>query len=560
MSFEQFDNPWAVGGAMHRQLPWVQASQEHGWGHGNDYFQPKTKDQIRKEALLQLAILAVVVAAPAVVGAIGGAGAGTAAAGTGVGLGTSGQAAGSVITQGTVAATGGLGAATSGAVSAGAGAVSTAAAASTGAAAASSALGISLAAGAAVNAAMQPFLDPQNVQVMQAAAGRGNIATHLKLASGFEINPSPFPWQGQFRPLSLRLLEGVAEQLAKNPKLRQEIHSHRPGNRNQAIERMVVENLSDQVLASGDPPLPNLPTHPDTGGLIPESWWKGKSFGRGFIAGMVNGASDLVSMVWELMQLNIASPYIYYDWIFEGGDTSKGTWEKTKLFYELATDSELRNAAAENITLQLKEWWGDVSFQDGAAEAGYQYGTLFIDLLAALLTEGGWTAKRIISALKSGGSDLKKLLSDAFNGAGSLNIVSNSDSVFSYIANLAAEFKDDFIRIFRGRNFNTTSFEMVGKIAFETYQDITNQVLRIALWYISVPPAFRGTGHFRRWLLEAVKKAKLHGLKKVEIDVLNIGNPDLHKFLRSLELEGWQVEVFESVNGSPTIKLIKIVD
>jgi hypothetical protein len=89
-------------------------------------------------------------------------------------MGTSAQAVGGVITQGSVAATGGLSGAVGGAVSAGA--VSTAATAGAGAAAASSTLGISLAAGAAVNAALQPFLDPQNVQVMQAAVAVGDQA------------------------------------------------------------------------------------------------------------------------------------------------------------------------------------------------------------------------------------------------------------------------------------------------------------------------------------------------------------------------------------------------
>jgi hypothetical protein len=251
MSFELFENPWASGGAMHRQLPYVQASQEHGWGHGNDYFQPKTKDQIRKEALIQLAILAVVVAAPLVIGAVAGAGAagaagagGTAAgAGTAVG-GASAQAATGAITQGAVSS--GLSAAASSGLAAGATSVSASAAASAGASAAASSLGISLTAGASAYAAMQPFLDPQNVQTMQVAAGMGtDVLLNLLQKQGpprgdFVYNPNPepdpvdpFPFDmyqnsppsrsresatAHLRPI--RLLDAVSEKLAKIPLMR----------------------------------------------------------------------------------------------------------------------------------------------------------------------------------------------------------------------------------------------------------------------------------------------------------------------------------------------------
>ena len=60
---------------MASRLPWAQAGHSYGWGHGNEFFHPKTKEQIQKEAMLQLAILAAVLVAPAIVDAGGGAGA-----------------------------------------------------------------------------------------------------------------------------------------------------------------------------------------------------------------------------------------------------------------------------------------------------------------------------------------------------------------------------------------------------------------------------------------------------------------------------------------------------
>lgn len=214
MSIDQIDNPWgAFGGSGTgvgvNQHAWQNPGMDYGWDHvenppwrGNDYFQPKTKDQIRKEALLQLAVLAVAVVAPAVIGA-----------GTGTAFGgTSGQAAGGAITQGT---------------------------ASTGASAAATSLGVSPAAGASVYAAMQPFLDPQNVQVMQAAAGLGSDALLNLLdkqgppRGDFVYNPNsepdpvadfPFDMDGNAGSKAsrepVRLLNAVTEKLAKMPLVR----------------------------------------------------------------------------------------------------------------------------------------------------------------------------------------------------------------------------------------------------------------------------------------------------------------------------------------------------
>ncbi len=115
--FEDIQNPWSPGGQMSPRLPWAQPGLNYGWGHGNEFFHPKTKEQIQEEALMQLAVLAVVLVAPALVGAGGGAGAGGSigsGAGTvggslgsgggiggsvGAGMGTSAEAAGGILTQ-----------------------------------------------------------------------------------------------------------------------------------------------------------------------------------------------------------------------------------------------------------------------------------------------------------------------------------------------------------------------------------------------------------------------------------------------------------------------------
>ncbi|MEM6270388.1 MAG: hypothetical protein AAF998_13175 [Bacteroidota bacterium] len=181
------NNPWDVGGAMHRQLPWVQESMDYGWNTGNAFFQPKTKEQVRREALLQLAVLAAVIAAPAVIGA-------AKAAGAKLGLGKAGGAAtgaeapGAALSQGSLppgVAPGGLDKL-----------------------AALGKAGLRVA-----GEALRPFADPQRGPALQAAAELGVAAVLRELAGegrGSIAGPGGMesPQAG-----SVKLLERVVEKL-----------------------------------------------------------------------------------------------------------------------------------------------------------------------------------------------------------------------------------------------------------------------------------------------------------------------------------------------------------
>ncbi|MEM1000966.1 MAG: hypothetical protein AAGN35_28180 [Bacteroidota bacterium] len=181
------NNPWDVGGAMHRQLPWVQESMDYGWNTGNAFFQPKTKEQVRREALLQLAVLAAVIAAPAVIGA-------AKAAGAKLGLGKAGGAAtgaeapGAALTQGSVppgVAPGGLDKL-----------------------AALGKAGLRVA-----GEALRPFADPQRGPALQAAAELG-VAAVLRELAGEGGGPIAGPGGGGAPQAgSVKLLERVVEKL-----------------------------------------------------------------------------------------------------------------------------------------------------------------------------------------------------------------------------------------------------------------------------------------------------------------------------------------------------------
>ncbi len=181
--FEDIQNPWSPGGQMSPWLPWAQPGLNYGWGHGNEFFHPKTKEQIQEEALMQLAVLAVVLVAPALVGAGGGAGAGGSlgsGAGTaggslgsgggiggsvGAGMGTSAEAAGGILTQ-AEAVSGFVDTTLSAApLVPAAGAGSGAAAASGGGGALAGVLGVAQ--------VLMPFLQGDSRRVLQKAAAMG---------------------------------------------------------------------------------------------------------------------------------------------------------------------------------------------------------------------------------------------------------------------------------------------------------------------------------------------------------------------------------------------------
>lgn len=126
-------NPWMPGGQMLRNTPHLQGPPDVRSYYGSQFFTPPTDEEIVRQAMLQLAVIAVVVAAPAIIGAVSGSGgaaaSSAAASGSGsvaaasaeattFGLSSSAGAAGSTAASSTVAAGGaGISGATVGAVS-----------------------------------------------------------------------------------------------------------------------------------------------------------------------------------------------------------------------------------------------------------------------------------------------------------------------------------------------------------------------------------------------------------------------------------------------------------
>ncbi len=274
--FDSINNPWAPGGQMSPELPWASPGLSYGWGHGNEFFTPKTKEQINKEAMLQLAVLAAILVAPAIVGAAGGAGAGASAGAGGSAAGavggTAAESAGAVLTQGAVTAAGGG---------------ATAAAVGGGAAASSG-----LIAGLGMAAALQPFLQEDSSKALQQAAmmGENELTQELKRRSKKDCKCTPKPkfasdeWERKHRDckcgededyntmkqsqIRLGFLERLAEEIGKDVNLQRSLRKRtRPECCSNAIpnaefakltrlaERIVPEFHNVKVLRSPIEPI-----------------------------------------------------------------------------------------------------------------------------------------------------------------------------------------------------------------------------------------------------------------------------------------------------------------
>lgn len=219
-----FQNPWDVGGKYHNELPWVQDSQRFGFDYGNDYFEPKTQAEIREEGLLQMAILALVLAAPAIAGAVGG-GAGGAAAGIGgggsggvaAGMGASAQAGGAVAGQAAVAVTGGgIAAGVSG----------------------SAAMG-------AVGLALFPFLQPGATEQIQSKAKLGTVALNRFFYEVAPVHGQPFKEQFEWQSMQVHPAMQLLSDLVSDPLPTQSFLQRSP------VQSFAFEvNLTNQVLGS----------------------------------------------------------------------------------------------------------------------------------------------------------------------------------------------------------------------------------------------------------------------------------------------------------------------
>lgn len=203
--FGNMKNPWAKGGGNASQPKWAQPGLDYGWGHGNDFFKPKTKEQIELEAMLQLAVIAAVVVAPLVIGAAGAAGAGASAAG----MGASAEAAGAVAAQG-------AGAAAAGGLSAG---------------------GASALAGLGATVALQPFLQQDSSKALKTAAAMGgqHLTANSRSAPKIAIaRPSP----------SLSRRTGSAAMGI--------VIAHRPSKTGRAMVRKIIR----MEMTTGNPTMP----------------------------------------------------------------------------------------------------------------------------------------------------------------------------------------------------------------------------------------------------------------------------------------------------------------
>ena len=519
---DHFQNPWGPGGTHYENNPVTGSTPAQTWQQGNAYWTPKSQAELQREGLLQLAVLAAVLVAPAIAGAFGGAGAGVAGAATGA----SAQAAGGAVGQGAVA--GGAGIATSAYLSLGA------------------------------LAALHPFSQPNASKEIAQVARQGIQVLNQRLMAS-----APFPWAESSlaewqRPHvhpAAKLVQLVAEKIEHSPELRRQVEGGIP---TQQVESAVRNALEAREIreAFPDPVLNISPQSPDSG-IIPESWWKGNGFGFGFVAGLADSLVEGGLSIWEMLQLNYLTPWPYYDWIFEGGDTHQAASDKLQLIWAFATDGELRELAAENINDLFHEWIQDATFEGDPSDSGYFYGSLVPEILLALLTDGGYTVKQIITAFKKGGRKLRKLFDDmgSRGGRGYFPTMRDQADVLDYLAKIPEPYRQKLIDDFGKKAFLRVRSDGVLSSTARSI-DAENQIYKYATWLIQVDKDLIGSSAFSRWLASRIMDAKSSGLKKIEFYGLSIGNRKLKNLLiRKFGQEGWLVEIIEaSGDAAPTIK------
>ena len=213
IDFNPFKNPWDVGGEHHNDLPWVQQAKEFGWDTGNDYFQPKTREEIEDERILQLAILAVILVAPLLAGSAGG------------GTATSGQAAG--VTAGQAALGHGAGA------------------------------GIwpSALAGATAKTALKPYLPENGGQQVASKAREGieGLDEYFQQIAPTKLPHQEFEWQPKILHPAMTLLENVFGEIEKDIQIRRRVeHAINNGN-GSIIKDLVAASLPTSNIWANHP-------------------------------------------------------------------------------------------------------------------------------------------------------------------------------------------------------------------------------------------------------------------------------------------------------------------
>ncbi|WP_353779230.1 papain fold toxin domain-containing protein [Winogradskyella sp. 3972H.M.0a.05] len=189
------------------------------------------------------------------------------------------------------------------------------------------------------------------------------------------------------------------------------------------------------------------------GPIIPESWWKGKTYAHGFLAGIINtGVADVESLLnigifgtlgagielgYENHKNSLSNPLSRENYFYGYGiwgefamaavdDVDKGIETVELLFKDKEVREKFYNAVKESIG----EFKDDATFQNSPSDAGYAHGQLLVRVLETL-----GASKNIQAFLKTGrlSISLSQKWSLTKNGFSGNKLISNIREVISTI-------------------------------------------------------------------------------------------------------------------------------
>jgi len=155
------------------------------------------------------------------------------------------------------------------------------------------------------------------------------------------------------------------------------------------------------------------------GALVDEN----TSYSIGLMLGFADGFMDLFNLFTSILSqpppigLNITKPFKeIYNGITDpvaAQEENKANAELILEFTKVTSNPVLQAKVATNMLAALKEYMGDLTFQNGDGEAGYAHGKIAFDLVLSIATVGGSSAVKIQkfwNAAVKGGDDLMTYL------------------------------------------------------------------------------------------------------------------------------------------------------
>ena len=231
------------------------------------------------------------------------------------------------------------------------------------------------------------------------------------------------------------------------------------------------------------------------------------------------------------------------------------------LAQELYYNPELRSLVVQNLEDASVGFFNDTLFLDDPSASGYLYGAMIPTLVAMAITDGGYSLKAVMNALKKGGAGLRKMLrelGDKFSGVGNAYPPRYyREDVLAYLEKFPLSLKARIMREISGAQFPEIHSMNMTRHAHFVVNSVGGQSRKVFLWYFKTDIAHQRRGYFKDYMDQEIKQAALQGMGTIEFTMLNVHNRNLIAYFESLPALGWKIQRFNIPNTGPTYILSK---